>query len=71
METVKGYAAHESQTLEQRYDLASVGRYKINKKLGLDVSEDSPTLTDEDIVRTMRYILALNNGQEGFSVENV
>lgn len=56
---------------EQRYDLASVGRYKINKKLGLDASEDSPTLTDEDIVRTMRYILALNNGQEGFSVDDI
>ncbi|WP_370453760.1 DNA-directed RNA polymerase subunit beta [Gordonibacter sp. Marseille-P4307] len=55
----------------QRYDLAAVGRYKINKKLGIDASEDSPTLTEEDITRTMQYILALNNEQEGFGVDDI
>ncbi len=55
----------------QRYDLAAVGRYKINKKLGIDASEDSSTLTDEDITRTMRYILALHNEQEGFGVDDI
>ena len=38
----------------QRYDLAKVGRYTINKKLGEDPANDSSTLTDDDIVRTMR-----------------
>ncbi|MGN0261652.1 MAG: DNA-directed RNA polymerase subunit beta, partial [Eggerthellaceae bacterium] len=43
----------------QRYNLAKVGRYKINKKLGFDPDNDSSTLTQEDIVETMRYIIAL------------
>ncbi|NPD32795.1 DNA-directed RNA polymerase subunit beta [Berryella wangjianweii] len=55
----------------QRYDLASVGRYKMNKKLGIDPEVDAPTLTEEDIVRTMQYILALHNGQEGFSIDDI
>ena len=55
----------------QRYDLAKVGRYKINKKLGLDPETDSSTLTDEDIVKTMRYITALHNREEGFQVDDI
>ncbi len=55
----------------QRYDLAKVGRYKINKKLGEDPENDSSTLTDDDIVRTMRYITALHNGEEGVSVDDI
>ena len=55
----------------QRYDLAKVGRYKINKKLGLDPETDSSTLTDEDIVKTMRYITALHNREEGVSVDDI
>ncbi len=55
----------------QRYDLAKVGRYKINKKLGEDVENDSSTLTDEDIVRTMRYITALHNGEEDVNVDDI
>lgn len=43
----------------QRYDLAKVGRYKINKKLGFDPENDHSTLTQEDIIETMRYIVAL------------
>ncbi len=44
----------------QRYDLAKVGRYKINKKLGIE--NDSSTLTDEDIIAAMRYIVGLHDG---------
>ena len=55
----------------QRYDLAKVGRYKINKKLGFDSEHDSSTLTEEDIVRTMRYIIGLHDGQEGFSTDDI
>ena len=52
----------------QRYDLAKVGRYKMDKKLGFAPEEnDSSTLTDEDIIRTMRYIIGLHNGDEGFA----
>ena len=53
----------------QRYDLADVGRYKINKKLGLD--SDSPTLTVEDIVASLRYIIALHDGQPGYQTDDI
>ncbi len=56
----------------QRYDLAKVGRYKMDKKLGFSPEEnDSSTLTDEDIVRTMRYIIGLHNGDEGFTTDDI
>ncbi|WP_462418369.1 DNA-directed RNA polymerase subunit beta [Kytococcus sp. Marseille-QA3725] len=47
----------------KRYDLAKVGRYKINKKLGLDAELTDSTLGVEDIVRTIRYIVALHAGE--------
>src|SRR5690606_33896237 len=46
----------------KRYDLAKVGRYKINKKLGIDVPLTESVLSLEDIVATIRYICALHNG---------
>ncbi|BBX23962.1 DNA-directed RNA polymerase subunit beta [Mycolicibacter terrae] len=59
---------------EKRYDLARVGRYKINKKLGLpaapaDVETSPTTLTEEDIVATIEYLVRLHqaaqDGQSG------
>ena len=55
----------------QRYDLAKVGRYKINKKLGFDPENHSSTLTQEDIIATMRYIVALHDGVEGVQVDDI
>ena len=55
----------------QRYDLAKVGRYKANKKLGFPSDFDSSTLTEEDIIATMRYIVALHEGEEGFAVDDI
>ena len=55
----------------QRYDLAKVGRYKANKKLGFDSDFDSSTLTEDDIIATMRYIVALHEGEEGFAVDDI
>ena len=55
----------------QRYDLAKVGRYKANKKLGFDPDNDSSTLTDEDIIATMRYIVALHDGEEGYTTDDI
>ncbi len=46
----------------KRYDLAKVGRHKINAKLGLDAAFDQQTLTIEDIVAAIRYIVALHDG---------
>ncbi len=47
----------------KRYDLAKVGRYKINKKLGQDEAFDQQTLTVDDIVAAIRYIVALHDGR--------
>ncbi|QWZ06995.1 DNA-directed RNA polymerase subunit beta [Nocardioides panacis] len=47
----------------KRYDLAKVGRYKINKKLGTTEAFDQQTLTIDDIVAAIRYIVALHDGQ--------
>ncbi|HEX3932425.1 MAG TPA: DNA-directed RNA polymerase subunit beta, partial [Nocardioides sp.] len=46
----------------KRYDLAKVGRYKINKKLGLHEAFDQQTLTIDDVVAVIRYIVRLHNG---------
>ncbi|WP_157254644.1 DNA-directed RNA polymerase subunit beta, partial [Nonomuraea typhae] len=48
----------------KRYDLAKVGRYKINKKLGVDSEITQGTLTEEDIVATIEYIVRLHAGEE-------
>ena len=45
----------------KRYDLAKVGRYKINKKLGLAEAFDQQTLTVDDIVAAIRYIVQLHD----------
>ncbi|HEY0887974.1 MAG TPA: DNA-directed RNA polymerase subunit beta, partial [Nocardioides sp.] len=47
----------------KRYDLAKVGRYKVNKKLGLVEAFDQQTLTVGDIVAAIKYIVALHDGQ--------
>ena len=44
----------------KRYDLAKVGRYKINKKLGLDLPLTQSVLTLEDIVQTVEYLVCLH-----------
>ncbi len=51
----------------KRYDLAKVGRYKVNKKLGLEQPLDQSTLTLEDIVATLRYLVRLHAGDTEFS----
>ena len=55
----------------QRYDLARVGRYKINKKLGLDVKKGVYTLTKEDIVSALKYLLALRDGDPNCFVDDI
>ena len=48
----------------KRYDLAKVGRYKVNKKLGLSLPIRQGTLTEEDIVSTIEYLVRLHSGEE-------
>ncbi len=47
----------------KRYDLAKVGRYKINKKLGTTEAFDQQTLTNDDIVSAIKFIVALHDGK--------
>ncbi len=54
---------------QQRYDLASVGRYKLNKKLGLNVDPDVYVLTPEDVIAALRYLINLHDGLEGYVVD--
>ncbi|WP_310961116.1 DNA-directed RNA polymerase subunit beta [Nocardioides terrisoli] len=49
----------------KRYDLAKVGRYKINKKLGLHEAFDQQTLTIDDIVASIRFIIQLHDAPQG------
>ncbi len=57
---------------EKRYDLARVGRYKVNKKLGLKPAETAnptkTTLTQEDVVATIEYLVRLHEGQTTMTV---
>ena len=55
---------------EKRYDLARVGRYKVNKKLGLHAGQPitSSTLTEEDVVATIEYLVRLHEGQTTMTV---
>ncbi|MDE6527260.1 MAG: DNA-directed RNA polymerase subunit beta, partial [Muribaculaceae bacterium] len=46
---------------EKRYDLGDVGRYRINRKLGLGISPDVRVLTKEDIIAIIRYLIELIN----------
>ncbi len=55
----------------QRYDLARVGRYKINKKLGLDIDDTQKVLTREDIVCALRYLIALHEGDPEKKVDDI
>jgi DNA-directed RNA polymerase subunit beta len=47
-----------------RYDLGEVGRYKLNKRLGLNITESQLALTREDIVEIVRHIIMINNGSD-------
>ena len=48
---------------EKRYDLGDVGRYRINKKLGLDIDPNTRVLTNTDIIKIIKYLIQLINGK--------
>ncbi len=48
---------------DKRYDLGDVGRYRINKKLNLSISEDIKVLTKEDIIEIIKYLIELINSK--------
>jgi len=48
---------------DKRYDLGEVGRYKINRKLNLDINLDTKVLSKEDIISIIKYLVRLTNGK--------
>ncbi|MBX3089588.1 MAG: DNA-directed RNA polymerase subunit beta [Cryobacterium sp.] len=48
----------------KRYDLAKVGRYKINRKLGIEAPLANSVLSQEDIIATIKYLVALHEEQK-------
>src|SRR3982750_3899400 len=48
---------------DKRYDLGEVGRYKINRKLNLNAPLEQKTLTREDIIEIIKYLVRLTNGK--------
>jgi len=51
---------------QRRYDLGKVGRYKLNKRLGLNVPLNQHTLTKEDLVKVVERMILVNNGVEEY-----
>ena len=48
---------------DKRYDLGEVGRYRINKKLGLEIDSETKVLTKEDIISIVKYLIGLINSR--------
>jgi DNA-directed RNA polymerase subunit beta len=55
----------------KRYDLAKVGRYKANKKLGLTLPLSQGVLTEDDIVSTIEYVVKLHAGEAGYDTDDI
>ncbi|WP_433504258.1 DNA-directed RNA polymerase subunit beta [Pseudonocardia halophobica] len=55
---------------DKRYDLAKVGRYKVNKKLGLAEPTEVGTLTEEDIATTIEYLVRLHAGETSMKAKD-
>ncbi len=54
-----------------RYRLGRVGRFRINRKLGLDVPEDVMTLRPEDLIAAMKYLVRLYDGDPGAELDDI
>jgi DNA-directed RNA polymerase subunit beta len=55
---------------EERYDLSTVGRLKLNHKLGLKLPLEVTTLTKDDILEVVRYLIDLRNGNHEWETED-
>ena len=53
----------------KRYDLGDVGRFRLNLRLGLDIPRSTTTLTKEDIITIMKYLIELHQGKR--SVDDI
>ncbi len=55
----------------KRYDLAKVGRYKVNAKLGLNLADKITIMTKEDLYAAVRYLLALHEGDPDHDTDDI
>ena len=55
----------------KRYRLGSVGRFRLNRKLGHNINEAVMTLQKEDYVEAIRYIMKLRKGEPGVSIDDI
>jgi DNA-directed RNA polymerase subunit beta len=62
---------HEKFYDTNRYRLGRVGRFRINRKLGLSVPEDEMVLRPEDLINAVKYILMLVRGESGAMVDDI
>ncbi|QDU77753.1 DNA-directed RNA polymerase subunit beta [Bremerella volcania] len=56
---------------ENRYRLGRVGRFRMNRKLGLDIDEGQQTLRPEDLIAAIRYILNLSSGDKRARIDDI
>ncbi|WP_030155161.1 DNA-directed RNA polymerase subunit beta [Glycomyces sp. NRRL B-16210] len=56
---------------KKRYDLAKVGRYKVNKKFGLDSPISTGVLTEEDLASTIEFMLRLHSAEPGYGPDDI
>ncbi len=56
---------------DRRYDLGGVGRYKVNKKLGIKIAQDVRCLTKEDIIGTARYLVNLISDDPKYRIDDI
>ena len=49
----------------KKYDLGAVGRYRINKKFGLEASIEDSVLTVDDFIEVFKYLISMRNGEKG------
>jgi DNA-directed RNA polymerase subunit beta len=62
---------HEKFYDTNRYRLGRVGRFRINRKLGLSVNENEMTLRSEDLIASIRYLLKLTEGDPAAEVDDI
>jgi DNA-directed RNA polymerase subunit beta len=62
---------HEKFYDTNRYRLGKVGRFRINRKLGLSVNENEMTLRPEDLIAAIRYLLKLTEGDPDVEVDDI
>ncbi len=55
----------------KRYDLAKVGRYKVNRKLDVDLPSTTSALTEDDVIATIDYLVKLHAGVDGYEADDI